>query len=494
MDPARLRDRLRAVIQQERVPSSPSATAPVPPAGVLPSVPADGATPVSAASPTVDAAARARRLAEALGGVWEGDGHARVCVITRRYAASLVYGQGSVADAATPLAAHASAAALLATGAVHPPAPPFVFFDLETTGLSGGAGTQAFLAGCGWFDSEGGFVIEQYLLPSPTAERAMLARLSATLGTAGTLVTFNGKAYDAPLIESRFHLHGLPWRHDALPHLDVLHPARRFWGQGREEGCSLVTLERRVLGVGRDGDVPGAEIPGRYFGFLRSGDPAPLEAVCEHNRRDLLSLGVLTARLVALLARGHDATDDAWEALALGRAYDAAGRGAAAVEAWRHAAQLTAPGPLPHGCAPLVAAPRGPRTARTARAEARRSEARAAAHAALARAARRARAWDAAAEAWQVVVEESACPAALAREAREALAVHFEHRAPDLGLARRFAEASLEGEERGAWGDAVRHRLARLDRKLLSGRGPLFPSSPSPQPSGPRTSGRRTSS
>lgn len=449
------------------------------------------ATPVSEAPPSVRADARAMRLSEALGGVWEGDGHARVCVITRRYAASLVYGQASVADAATALAAHASAAALLITGTVSPPVPPFVFFDLETTGLSGGAGTQAFLAGCGRFEADGGFVIEQYLLPSPTAERAMLARLSATLGTAGTLVTFNGKSYDAPLIESRFHLHGLPWMHDALPHLDVLHPARRFWGQGREEGCSLVTLERRVLGVGRDGDVPGAEIPGRYFGFLRTGDPAPLEAICEHNRRDLLSLGVLTARLVALLARGHDATDDAWEALALGRTYEASGRADAAVQAWHHAAQLSAPVSPPRGGTPLGSAPRGPRAAR---AEARRSEARAAAHAALARAARRARAWDAAAEAWQVVVEEPACPAALAREAREALAVHFEHRAPDLGLARRFAEASLEGEDRGAWGDAVRHRLARLDRKLLSGRGPLFPSSPSPQPSGPRTSGRRTSS
>src|SRR5205807_4589491 len=111
-----------------------------------------------------------------------------------------------------------------------------------------------------------------------------------------------------------------------LPHVDVLHPARRFWkrdpGDGDESlGCSLIALEGRILGARRVGDVPGFEIPERYFQFLRSGDARPLAAVLEHNRLDLVSLAGLTGRLLHLAQTGAEAADDGWEAVALGRMY-----------------------------------------------------------------------------------------------------------------------------------------------------------------------------
>src|SRR4029077_3318966 len=100
------------------------------------------------------------------------------------------------------------------------------FFDLETTGLSGGAGTQAFLVGCGWVAGDGAVVARQFLLTRPSDERAMLEIVRAELARAGALVSFNGKSFDAPLLETRYAFHRVEWARDCLPHLDVLHPAR----------------------------------------------------------------------------------------------------------------------------------------------------------------------------------------------------------------------------------------------------------------------------
>src|SRR5262249_60875188 len=104
----------------------------------------------------------------------------------------------------------------------------------------------------------------------------------------------------------------------AQPQIDWLHPAGRFW---KEEECSLVVLEQQVLGTWREDDVPGFEIPSRYFQFLRSGDACPLAAVLEHNRRDLIALAGLTSRLLAIIAGGPDYAENAREALALGHVY-----------------------------------------------------------------------------------------------------------------------------------------------------------------------------
>jgi uncharacterized protein YprB with RNaseH-like and TPR domain len=355
---------------------------------------------------------------------------------------------------------------------------PFLFFDLETTGLNGGAGTRAFLVGCGWFDEDGSFATEQHLLIEYASERAMLGAVARQLSEAGALVSFNGKSFDAPVLETRYLFHRLTPPCAPLPHVDVLHPARRFWGRDDDVGCSLVSLEQQVLGARRTGDVPGFEIPARYFQFIRTGDARPLAAVIEHNRLDLLSLAGLTSRLLHLIDKGGrgeamDGNLTVREALALGRVYTRSGLDTRAEAAFEFAARSPSP---------------------AIRLEALRG---------LALVARRARRFADAADRWRAVLAVPGCPPALAREAAEALAIHHEHRARDLATAKLFALKTLEMESvpsatrRTAAGDAVRHRLARIERKLVSERRTLFASSPSlslPPSSGSRTSAPRTSS
>ncbi len=193
--------------------------------------------------------------------------------------------------------------------------------------------------------------------------------VSAELARAGALVSFNGKSFDAPLLETRHLFHRVEWIGAGLPHVDVLHHARQFWkrGEGRPEGlrderatahhesvaqafrpapaesssCSLIALERQMLGVRRAGDVPGFQIPERYFQFVRSGDATPLAPVLEHNRLDLVTLAALTARLMHLSRVGPDAARDAREALALGRVYARGGLDARACDAFHRAVAMS---------------------------------------------------------------------------------------------------------------------------------------------------------
>ena len=144
------------------------------------------------------------------------------------------------------------------------------------------------MVGCAWFESDGAFRTRQFLLTRYADERPLLAAVSDELARAGALVSFNGKSFDAPLLETRYLFHRLDWVGGRMPHIDVLHPARQFWKRHphdearafeTESSCSLVALERQIVGARRNGDVPGFEIPGRYFQFLRSGDARPLGAV-----------------------------------------------------------------------------------------------------------------------------------------------------------------------------------------------------------------------
>ena len=210
-------------------------------------------------------------------------------------------------------------------------AQPLWFLDLETTGLAGGAGTQAFLVGCACLDRDG-FSVRQFLLPGYEHERALLAEMSAWAAERGAIVTFNGRSFDVPLIETRYLFHRQPFPLEGRPHVDMLHPARRLWrARGESEGaseasCSLGTLEKLIAGVHRVGDVPGFEIPSRYFRFVRDGDARPLEAVLEHNRLDLVSLALVMARALTLVERGPSAALSPYECLGLARIYDRAGR------------------------------------------------------------------------------------------------------------------------------------------------------------------------
>ena len=383
-----------------------------------------------------------------LGGTWR-DG---CFVVERATAANARHGRETVGALSERLARSAGEAALFATGA---PRTPFIFFDLETTGLNGGAGTQAFLVGCGRFSDDASFVTRQFLLTRIADEQTLLATVRAELAGAGAIVTFNGKSFDAPLLETRYLFHRLEWIGDGVPHVDVLHPARRFWGgsaTGPGPECSLTALERRLLGAKRTGDVPGFEVPSRYFQFVRTGDAHPLAAVLDHNRQDLLTLASLTARLLHLSRIGPSAARDAAEALALGRTYARAGQDDRARDAFVRAVAMSR---APAGAFDPI------------RIDSLR---------ALALAWRRARRFEEAAQCWRHLSEIRGCPAHIAREAAEALAIHHEHRVRDLPAARQFAMRSLDADVPPAWTRAVQHRLARIDRKI-SERQPSFSSS-----------------
>jgi hypothetical protein len=349
------------------------------------------------------------------------------------------------------LTTHGDYAPLLTGGA--PCRSPYVFLDLETTGLSGGAGTYAFLVGCGSFTEDGRFAIRQFLMTMPGDERAMLRTIASELDVAGALVSFNGKSFDVPVLETRYLFHRLDWTGAKATHIDALHPSRQFWGEPRQamsrSSCSLSSLEGQVLGAARRDDVAGFEVPARYFHFLRTGDARPLAGVLEHNRLDLLSLAGLTAQLLELLASGPAGTSSAREAFALGRVYRRAGLDRRAQEAFAHALALSD-----------VRSSSGSRTA-----------VHVGALHALALGDRRARRHADAAARWRALLEMPDCPSNLVREAAEALAIHHEHRLRDLPVAKSFALQSLEREGSAGWREAVHRRLTRLDRKIAGAVG-----------------------
>lgn len=170
-----------------------------------------------------------------------------------------------------------------------------LFLDTETTGLSGGAGTLAFEIGLGFIDARG-MVIRQYVMRDYGEESAMLAEIASLLPRFDTLVTFNGKSFDIPLLESRMVMHRIRVHLTDWPHLDLLHACRRVY-KLRLGRCSLSALEEAVLGESRTDDLPGAQVPQRYFDYLRTREFALLEDVLRHNRQDVESLASLTGYL-----------------------------------------------------------------------------------------------------------------------------------------------------------------------------------------------------
>jgi hypothetical protein len=204
-----------------------------------------------------------------------------------------------------------------------------VYLDAETTGLAGGTGTYAFLVGLGVHDADG-FVVEQLFLPGPEHERAYLVALGERLSRAAAVVSYNGGSFDLPLVRTRFAMHGLPDPLAGARHLDLLPLARRLW-RDRLPDCTLGTVEREVLGARRSSrDVPGAEVPRRYLGFLRSRDARPLRGVLEHNVDDVVALTALRGRIEAMLT-DEAVQVEADERLALGRWLDRLGEPEAAL-------------------------------------------------------------------------------------------------------------------------------------------------------------------
>jgi len=170
-----------------------------------------------------------------------------------------------------------------------------VFLDTETTGLSGGAGTFIFLIGLGYF-TENQFCVRQYFMRDYNEEQALLSALNELLLKFESVITYNGKSFDLPLMETRFIMSGMEMNLKNPAHLDLLYPVRRLWKR-RLENCSLSTVEREILGVYRENDVPGYLVPEIYFRYLRTGDARDIKGVFEHNLQDILSLVVLTAKI-----------------------------------------------------------------------------------------------------------------------------------------------------------------------------------------------------
>ncbi len=402
-------------------------------------------------------------FADVLGGEWIESKEGAVLVVDRFYAAEQRHGRIPVGAIVEPIEEGDEALQLLARAwpgrDPRPSTRNLCFLDVETTGLAGGAGTAAFLIGCAVI-ADGGLRVRQFLLPGFEHERALLASIAEwlgadprNLGTAAplTLVTFNGRSFDLPLIETRYLFHRLTFPMGELPHLDMLHPARRLWKQRPtiagpaldDDSCRLSVLERHLAGYHRIGDVPGFEIPSRYFRFVRAGDVHPLEAVLEHNRIDLLSLALVTAKAITLITEGPQATAHPREALGLGRVYERSGLNDNAEACYAHAAALAA------------RVDREP----DVRAEALRR---------LARCRRRTGRMAEAAGAWLELVGVPGCPAHFRREAREALAIHHEHRSRDLRTARSFVlDVLAEGFGTRTRADAE-YRLRRIERKLSS--------------------------
>ncbi len=192
----------------------------------------------------------------------------------------------------------------------------FVYLDTETTGLAG-AGTIAFMVGAAFFDGEA-LITRQYFLRDHGDEPAMLALLDELLAGKAGLVTFNGRSFDLPLLDTRYLMNRMPGRVLDLPHIDLLHPARRLW-RARFGSVALGNLEKKLLGLQRTHeDVPGMLIPGLYHEYVRSGDGRDMARVFYHNEIDLLSMVTLAARVVNLLAK-PDAGDHPIDLYSLGK-------------------------------------------------------------------------------------------------------------------------------------------------------------------------------
>jgi uncharacterized protein YprB with RNaseH-like and TPR domain len=198
-----------------------------------------------------------------------------------------------------------------------------LFLDLETTGLSGGTGTVPFLVGLGYF-RDGRFNVGQFFLGELGEEERMIQDLGRFFGEMDfrSVVTYNGKAFDMPLLETRFIMFREALGLSRLPHLDLLYTARRLW-KHKHESCRLFHLAQQIVQADRDEDIPSAEIPFRYFNYLRSGDFSLIDPILYHNQEDILSLLGLVISASVLFA--EDGEIDALDLFGVGKVYESHG-------------------------------------------------------------------------------------------------------------------------------------------------------------------------
>ena len=198
----------------------------------------------------------------------------------------------------------------------------FAFLDTETSGLSGGTGTYAFMVGVGRF-MDGEFHLSIFFMQDPADEPALLEALADFLAPCASLVTFNGKAFDAPLLRTRYALNSIPCPFDGFSHIDLLPLARRLW-RDRLPSRALKYLEEHIMSAPRTSEeVPGYEIPWLYFDFLRTGDATPLKGVFYHNSMDVVAMAALLSLTSRMLSDPHGSDlEHGLDVIALARLFE----------------------------------------------------------------------------------------------------------------------------------------------------------------------------
>jgi uncharacterized protein len=344
----------------------------------------------------------------------------------------------------------------LDAGALHllsPGAPPevadpqqWLFLDTETTGLAGGTGTYAFLVGIAWWDA-GGLQVEQFFMREHAEEHSLLVTLAERLAERPVLVTFNGKSFDWPLLETRYRMTRVIRLPVPRAHLDLLHPSRNLW-RLRLGSVRLAELEKHVLGWNRGADVASELIPETYFNFVRGGPAEPLVPVFLHNQMDLRGLAALSGRILSLLAEPEGGPGsnrmDAFELYGMSRICERRGQAKRARSLYQRSIASELPPPTDRA--------------------ARRS---------LARLAKREGDFLHACELWEGMLGGSK----EGLEAYEQLAIYYEHHAREphraAGVARKALAELRRANRLGTMPAAAyqqcrerfEHRLARLERK-----------------------------
>lgn len=315
-----------------------------------------------------------------------------------------------------------------------------LFLDTETTGLAGGSGTYPFLIGLG-FVEDGAFVLRQLFMRHYREESAMLRALVELASRFELLVTYNGKSFDVPLLETRYVLTRQECPFEEKLHFDLLHPARSLWKE-RFESCRLVELEQWLLGFERENDVPGHLIADIYFRFVRTGDASELPYVFDHNAHDVLSLAALTVSASDMLDE-ENAPDNPIDDFSLGRLFQRVENEERSILHYERAVDSG-----------LEGAARRRSLQGLAELHKRRGE------------------MEKARELWEELSREDGLESVLALHE---LAMHREHREKDYVSALALCESALERLDGGfelplgfreRWREAFGHRRRRLTRRL----------------------------
>ena len=314
----------------------------------------------------------------------------------------------------------------------------FAFLDTETSGLAGGTGTYAFMVGIARFVDDQ-LVLRQFFMRDPAEEPAMLEAIAQFLAPAQALVTFNGKAFDAPLLATRFRLNHIPVPYQDYAHLDLLPLARRLW-RDRLESRALKYLEQHILGLTRSiEEVQGYEIPWLYFDYLRTGDARPLAGVFYHNAMDVVAMAALLAHVNEMLQHPYAGrVEHGLDFIALGKLFEHLGH-------WEEAARLFERGLELN----LTEADFGVAVKRLSILQKRRGDFGEAV-----------RLWEAAAENGHIY-------------AHIEMAKYYEHKCRDVKTALKWTRSALEHVQRADlpayvkkhWLEEIAHRLERLERK-----------------------------